>query len=405
MSSETREEMSDEMGGGKIAEAGTLSSATPGGASSSGSSAGASIERSAATSAATNAAMSPGRARPAPRLALVELLDADGRVLQALDVLAWPLRIGRALDNELVLHDAHAAAHHATLDLDHDGALRLTAGASRNGLRIEQAGPGAARSAGSAAAPRSLKLVAGERALLLPLVRWHIGASTLRVRRLEDPLPDEEALTALPPASPPWVLPLLALACFAWLAGTLWLDNNPGASWEDYAPPLLAGFAALALWVSVWGLASKLFTRHFTLVPHLRVVLGYALVAMVVDAGLAVLAYMFDWPWASRIRGTVSIGLGAALLAQHVRLVAPGYPRRVNSAFAGMALLTVAVGMAFQWQRNDRAFGELYSATLLPPAWRLANTQAPQALIEELRALQAPLSASAKKAAAKEVEP
>ena len=32
-------------------------------------------------------------------LAIVELLDRDGQVRQSQRVLAWPLRIGRALDN------------------------------------------------------------------------------------------------------------------------------------------------------------------------------------------------------------------------------------------------------------------------------------------------------------------
>ena len=70
-----------------------------------------------------------------PRIAQVELLDGDGRVQRAWDVAAWPLAIGRALDNDLVLHDPHVAAHPARLDLDEQGRLVLCALASRNGVR------------------------------------------------------------------------------------------------------------------------------------------------------------------------------------------------------------------------------------------------------------------------------
>ena len=38
-------------------------------------------------------------------LALLEVLDRDGQVRQSYPVLEWPLRIGRALDNDVILSD------------------------------------------------------------------------------------------------------------------------------------------------------------------------------------------------------------------------------------------------------------------------------------------------------------
>src|SRR4030095_2492866 len=49
------------------------------------------------------------------RVALIEIVERDGRVRQQLDVRGWPLSIGRALDRDLVLDDPHVAAEHATL--------------------------------------------------------------------------------------------------------------------------------------------------------------------------------------------------------------------------------------------------------------------------------------------------
>ena len=56
-------------------------------------------------------------AAPEAPLALVEAIDRDGLVRQAWRVERWPVSIGRALDNTVVLSDPHVAAHHATLDL------------------------------------------------------------------------------------------------------------------------------------------------------------------------------------------------------------------------------------------------------------------------------------------------
>ena len=49
---------------------------------------------------------------PAP--ALLEVVDRDGLVRQSWRIERWPVTIGRALDNTIVLSDPHVAAHHAT---------------------------------------------------------------------------------------------------------------------------------------------------------------------------------------------------------------------------------------------------------------------------------------------------
>ena len=54
-------------------------------------------------------------------LALIETLDRDGQPRQILRVSQWPVRIGRAIDCDLVLDDPHVAAHHATLAWRDDG--------------------------------------------------------------------------------------------------------------------------------------------------------------------------------------------------------------------------------------------------------------------------------------------
>ena len=226
------------------------------------------------------------------RVALIELLDTEGRVTGAFDVTEWPVRLGRALDNEFVLHDPQVAAHHATLDIDAAGVLTLHVGNSRNGARIEQ---------GRAMVPLSV----GEQARLEPLARWQLGGSLLRVRRLQDPLPAEAAQAGLALQAPGWLLPALAVAALAWMGITLWLGNNPDSGWEDYVPALLSAAGGLAVWGLLWGLASKLFTHRFVFTPHLRLALGFTLAMLASELVLSMLAFAFDWPWASRLRPLV----------------------------------------------------------------------------------------------------
>jgi hypothetical protein len=329
--------------------------------------------------------------RIAPRLAMVELLDADGRVQQAFDVRHWPLRLGRALDNDIVLHDTHASAHHAVLDVDGQGRVLVAAGASRNGVRIEEG-----RS--------TLTLASGQQALLAPLALWHIGTSTLRVRRLSDALADERVLSPAAAPASRWPMALLLALTALWTGASLWLENNPDASWERYLPELAALGGAAALWSGLWGMASKIFNRQFVLMPHLRVLLTYALAIGVCQLVLSLLAYAADWAWASRIREVVMWALSAAMVAHHLRLVLPARAQRINVALGAACVIAIASSMALNWQRTDRFFDELYATTLPPPSWRLAPAQPAESLIDDLRGLEAPLRASARKAAAKETE-
>ena len=48
----------------------------------------------------------------------------------------WPLTLGRALGNDVVLDDPHVAAYHATLSPDAQGQLTLTVGDTVNGVSV-----------------------------------------------------------------------------------------------------------------------------------------------------------------------------------------------------------------------------------------------------------------------------
>ena len=117
----------------------------------------------------------PPQGLPPRRLAVLELRERDGRLAQIVDVTRWPLTLGRALDNDVVLADAHVAAHHARIVLDAQGVPMLQALPSRNGVVIEHA-----------AGVR--RLSDGEQAALAQPARARLGHTVLRLR-LPEQLP------------------------------------------------------------------------------------------------------------------------------------------------------------------------------------------------------------------------
>ena len=330
---------------------------------------------------------------PAPtRLAQAEVVDAVGHGVRLIDVQAWPLTIGRALDNDIVLPDPHVAAHHATLTPDADGHLHVSVGDSRNGVRVEHGHSHAL-------------LRAGEQAALPALARLHVGHSQLLLRLPSDPLAAELPLVQVLAAAPRALVPVLAVVALLWLLAARWIGSDADARWNDYLAPLLVAGGALFVWCLVWGLASKLFTGRFTLTPHLRLALVFGLAMQAIDLLLMVLAFSLDWPLLSHLRPAANVAVGALWLSQHLRQVLPKHARTVGAWIAACTVLAVAVAMVTNWRRHDRVFEELYAPNLMPPSWRLAHGAPVQSLVSDLRALEQPLRERAAKAKAEEYEP
>ena len=75
--------------------------------------------------------------RPEERLALIECFERDGRAGRTVDVHAWPLTLGRALSNHVILDDAYVAARHARIEPGSDGRLLLTVLDTANGVAVD----------------------------------------------------------------------------------------------------------------------------------------------------------------------------------------------------------------------------------------------------------------------------
>ena len=92
-------------------------------------------------------ALPPGAADAAApaarRLALLEVIGRDGRVLRSVDVQRWPLTLGRSLAADVVLDDPFVAPLHATLHAEGNGpagGLTLEVGDTDNGVLQGPAG-------------------------------------------------------------------------------------------------------------------------------------------------------------------------------------------------------------------------------------------------------------------------
>ncbi|MBL0729213.1 FHA domain-containing protein [Piscinibacter sp. HJYY11] len=335
-----------------------------------------------------------GPLRVGTPLAVLEVLDRDGFVRQSVKVMAWPLRVGRALDNDLVLDDPYTAPHHLVIGRDANGQLAVTAGDSVNGVQIE--GPtGRALAAGEAvplpAAPQDR-----------PAQLW-LGRTHLRLRLASQVLAPEQALVGARELTQGALsLAVLVLLTAAVLGFNTWLESEP-----DLLTKALASFAISALgiglaWSGVWTLLSKVFTRQGHFGWHLRVMLMAVLAWQALMAGTALLAFAFSWPWLTDFNFVPAYAILGAMLYFHLQAVEPQHPRRTLGFALGSATIGVLLSVWFNLQATDRAGSELYMNHLFPPALRVAKPVEVPEFMQGVADLQSRLDAKARKPDAEE---
>lgn len=328
-------------------------------------------------------------AAPPPGAALLEAVDRDGMVRQAWRIERWPVTIGRALDNDVVLTDPHVAAHHATLTVEHTAGdlatatLVVTAGATNNGLAVahERVAGGASKS--FADTGRDLDL--------------HIGRVALRLRLPGHALPPEQPLAPMLSRELRW-LPTAGLALLAIvsvMAGT-WIDTDPDGIGRAIGTAVLGTLMVAALWCGFWALLSKIFARQSSFGWHVRVFVVASLVGVVLGALPPLLAFAFSWPWVTDFSFVAIYATIAATIYFHLLAVEPGRQRLMRAVTVAGFVAGVALQLWFNVQRTGRPGEELYMNHLFPPALRVARPVPVDRFIEGLAPMQAILDKKAR---------
>lgn len=319
------------------------------------------------------------------RLALIEVQERDGRVSRCVSVRHWPLSLGRALDNDVVIDDPFVAAHHAVLDTNEQGELLLTVGESINGVRL-----GGERHPAGAQVP-------------VPHVgtTLQLGAVKLRLRMPGESLAAERLLPAL--ASSQLAPPLLAGALLLLLAlAEHWLTLDPGTDTTVWLPVALGLPLALAAWCGLWALVAKLFQHRFDFMGHLRIVLPWLLAIEVIGVVLPQIAAALGWSWLWRAQAPLQALLGLLLLRAHLNQLLPASGRGVNAVLATAALVGSAISLTLTQRATDRYSRPAYMSSLPLAGLNLTGTTDTSTLVQDLAPLAEQLVQRVKRARADE---
>lgn len=317
--------------------------------------------------------------RPEDRLALIELIERDGRVGRTVDVHRWPLTLGRGLDNLVVLDDLHIAANHATLAPDDEGRLVLSVGATDNGVVVD----------GHRVASGETRTLPAGGALL------QLGNAKLRLRLRGEVLAPERRLIFA--ASRPGRMATQAALLFLVMILRHWVTLDPGADFTTWLPLLFGLPLAIVGWCGVWALMSKLFLHRFDFWGHLRLVLPWALAVELVDSLLPQIGASLSWPLLWQAAAPITVVLLALLLRAHLSLVLPQHGRIVTGTVAALALTYGGVTLATINRNTDRFTRAPYMSTLPLPALRVSGTVPPKTLVDSMAPLREQLAQRVRK--------
>ena len=279
----------------------------------------------------------------------IETLARNGEVLHRHRVTTLPIRLGRAYDNDFIVDDEYAAAHHALVDLGANGALLLRDLDTKNGINHK--------------GRRVKELTLGGNTVV------RMGHTSLRIRPAAHPVPPElvdrtmHGWEGMLPGGAGIVLCLLTALSVAWLL-------DAGGDPERYALyPALAVGAGLA-WSGMWAFSNRLFGRRARLGRHLFIV-GFGLAALVGVRLLAsVVAYAWSLEWLTGYGSHAVVVTVSMMIYFHLATVTPQFRRRLRVSCAGVAVLVSLLILAGNMQRNGRTADELYMPVLLPPELR-----------------------------------
>ncbi len=294
----------------------------------------------------------------------IEVLDRTGRAQARVRVEQLPFRIGRALDNDLVLDDPHVCAHHA--ELRGDGALELVDGGSLNGSFLGSERQRRER----IELGRGAELRVGHTHLRFRAADEHVAAT------LPDPMAGSRWL-----GLDRWRWGIAALAgCAAVVIGEHIVGSvqtlRPGVVLGATAPALIV----LALWALSWSLVNRMVAHRFHYVGHLVIGCLGVIAGSLTQTAAAYLGFAFAVDdGVSKATAMASAALISTVIFGHLRLISTGSGRRLlaPSALVGVGFLAL---MTLPNAADDRFSSEpSFKASLKLPAAALRAGRASEA--------------------------
>ena len=236
-------------------------------------------------------------------LGFIEILDGRGNVEERVAVDSFPIHLGRAYNNQVVVNDPYVCPVHAVIERDEQGRLFARDLDSVNGLR----------SGADDKRITALELHSG--------TQFRIGHTMLRYCGVDHPMAptliDREQKIYIPAS--PYVASIAGLIVFLLLTLDSFLGSVERITIAKIVSEPLTTLSMVLVWSGLWSLASRIVVSHFHFARHVAVACGAVLAFIALSTSAEWIEFIFPIIPALWIAGVVGSGtILAALVYGHL---------------------------------------------------------------------------------------
>ncbi len=300
------------------------------------------------------------------RVAVIEVYDRQGNLIERFNVSRFPVTLGRAWDNDLIIDDPYVCPHHCTITRTDSGALVANDLTSVNGIF---AGEATERT---------------HQHTLEPQQTLRLGHTLLRIR-----LPGEAVAPALCERTSlrrgvDWpAVPLSMNISIVVLAALVMVISGYLDSFTtfDYGRfffgEQLPAVIAVAGWAAVWSVVSRITLHRFAFFSHVTILVSVLLALYFADALLDLLKFGFAIERPFEIVSSLLSVVGLALLFYWSLLLCSEQRRR---RLLGISV-TLAVIISGLVELNEYLDAKEFKASpafatiLKPPALQMVKSE------------------------------
>lgn len=205
-------------------------------------------------------------------LGYIEILDGKGNVIERNAVASFPINIGRAYTNQVIVSDPYVCPMHLTIAPDEQGRLVARDLVSVNGLRDSSAG----------ARVDTLEIHSGS--------QFRIGHTLLRYCSVDHPLAPTavDGIGKVSPLMSPYAAIGAGVCVLVILCLESFLSSVERVKAINIISEPLPIIATMLAWAGLWSLASRIVVSRFNFAPH-------ATIACAAILGTSLLGVSSEW--------------------------------------------------------------------------------------------------------------
>lgn len=288
---------------------------------------------------------------------VLEVLERSGRVRERIRLNNFPVTIGRAYDNDIILDDEYVSPRHLVIERDEQGALRAVDLNSENGL---------------------YQLPSLARVDALPIAtdnRLLVGSTHIQIRRTDfsvapTALANRRRKSAQNLLASDWLFVPILLAAACVLLMEKCFTTFQKIKYQEMIQETISPVLGLMIWAGIWAFIGRILGHRAAFFAHANIVLLALLSLYGLDWFTDYYSFAFSATASAKwIEALAVTLLGGALLYGHLHLATQLRPKRVaiTASLVAVGLLGITL---FSSQVKEAQFNSnlSYPSVLKPPS-------------------------------------